>query len=175
MNLSFSTRAAAREDVVLTTCLVLPAWLAVLMPEAAAAEPPLRPPKAAAAELPPPSVEHHVLLEECCWAVSSSDMIDVGGVEFDESVVDNSNNLLVYWRVIQYNAACNFICYHDAGIAFRSFLSGGIIANKMGDLCGAAESPVHHWFFVIIWSGQKDSEEPLYLFWHQRKGRKLCF
>jgi hypothetical protein len=25
----------------------------------------------------------------------SSDMIDAGGVEFDESVVDNSNNLLV--------------------------------------------------------------------------------
>ena len=104
-------------------------------------------------------------------------MIDVGGVEFDESVADNSNNLLVDWRVIQYNAACNFICYHDAGIAFRSFLSGGIMADKMGDLCGAGCVQNHKFVidFVTIQSGQKDPEESLDLFWHQRKGRKLCF
>ncbi len=76
-------------------------------------------------------------MEEFCWAVASSDMIDVGGVEFDESVIDNSCNLLVDWRVIQYNAACSVIFYHNAGIVFWSFSSGGIMADEMGDLCGA--------------------------------------
>ncbi len=93
-------------------------------------------------------------------------MIDVGGPEFDESVVDKSDNLLVDWRVIQYNAACNFICYHNAGIAFRLFSSGGIMADKMGDLCGAGCVQNHKFviIFVTIWSGQKDPEEPLGLF-----------
>ncbi len=100
-----------------------------------------------------------------------------GRVEFNESVIDNSGNLLVDWRVIQYNAACNFICYHNSGIAFRSFSSSGIMADKMGDLCGAGCVQNHKFVigFVTIWSGQKDPEEPLDLFWHQRKGRKLCF
>ncbi len=100
-----------------------------------------------------------------------------GWVEFDESVVDNSGNLLVDWRVIQYNAACNFICYHDARIVFWSFLSSGIMADKLGDLCGAGCVQNHKFVigFVTIRSGQKDPEEPLDLFWHQRKGRKLCF
>ncbi len=104
-------------------------------------------------------------------------MIDVGGVEFDESVVDNSDNLLVDWRVIQYDAACNFICYHDAGIAFRLFSSGGIMADKMGDLCWAGCVQNHKFVigFLTIWSDQKDPEEPLDLFWHQRKGQKLGF
>ncbi len=33
-----------------------------------------------------------------------------------------------------YNEACIFICYHNAGIAFRSFSSGGIMADKRGGL-----------------------------------------
>ena len=96
----------------------------------------------------------------------SSNMIDVWGVEFDESVIDNSNNSLVDRRVIQYNAACNFICYHNAGIAFRLFSSGGIMADKMGDLCGARYVQNHRFVigFVTIWSGQKDPEKPLDLF-----------
>ncbi len=101
-----------------------------------------------------------VLLEEFCWAVASSDMIDVGGVEFDESVIDNSDNLLVDWRVIQYNAACNFICYHNAGIAFWLFSSSRIVADKMGDLCraGCVQNYKFVINFVTIWSGQKDPE-----------------
>ncbi len=149
MNLSFSTRAAARGDVVLPTCLVLPAWLVALPPEAAAAEPVARPPEVVAVEPLPPSVECHVCLEGFHWAVASSDMIDVRKVEFNESVVDNSDNLLVTWRVIQYNAACNFICYHYAGIPFQLFSSSGIMADEMGRSLWSrvrAESQVCHWF-----------------------------
>ncbi len=50
MNLSFSTRAAARGDVVLPTCLVLPVGLAAQPPEAAAAKPTARPPETAVAK-----------------------------------------------------------------------------------------------------------------------------
>jgi hypothetical protein len=59
-----------------------------------------------------------------------------------------------------------FICYHDAGIAFRLFSSGGIMADKMGDLCGAGCVQNHKFVigFVTIRSGQKDPEEPLDLF-----------
>jgi hypothetical protein len=93
-------------------------------------------------------------------------MIDVWGVEFDESVIDNSNNSLVDRRVIQYNAACNFICYHDTGIALQSFSSGGIMADKMGDLCRTGCVQNHKFVigFVTIQNGQKDPEEPLDLF-----------
>ncbi len=48
----------------------------------------------------------------------------------------------------------------------RLFLSGGIMADKMGDLCGAG--CVQNYKFVIgfvtIQSGQKDPEEPFDLF-----------
>jgi len=65
MNLSFSTRAAARGDVVLPACLVLPDGLVAQPPEAAAAEPlARRPPEAAAAKPLPPSEVRHVRLEE---------------------------------------------------------------------------------------------------------------
>ncbi len=59
-----------------------------------------------------------------------------------------------------------FIFFHDAGIAFRLFSSGGIMADKMGELCGAGCVQDHKFVigFVTIWSGQKDPEEPLDLF-----------
>ena len=37
-----------------------------------------------------------------------------------------------------------FICYHDAGIAFRSFSSGGIMADKRGGLWSRVRA--EHWF-----------------------------
>ncbi len=65
MNLSFSTRAAARGDVVLPACLVLLDGLVAHPPEAAAAEPlARRPPKAAAAKLLPLLEVRRVCLEE---------------------------------------------------------------------------------------------------------------
>ena len=46
-----------------------------------------------------------------------------------------------------------FICYHDAGIAFRSFSSGGIMADKRG---GSLRSRVEQSIgFVVIRSGHK--------------------
>ncbi len=88
ISLSFSTRAAARGDVVLPACLVLPVELVAQLPEAVAAEPTVRLPEAAAAKPLPPLEERHVCLEEFHRAVASPDMIDVGGSNEVESVVE---------------------------------------------------------------------------------------
>jgi hypothetical protein len=63
-NLSFSTRAAARGDVVQPTCLVVPVGLTAQPPEAVAAKPTAWPLEVAVAKPLPPLGEHHVHLEE---------------------------------------------------------------------------------------------------------------
>ncbi len=98
------------------------------------------------------------------------------GVEFNESVVDNSNNLLVIWRVTQYNAACNFIWYHDAGIAFWSFSSSGIMADKMGKSLRSRVRAEFSSLSLVLWPIRVARKvQKCELFGHQRKGQKLCF
>ena len=71
--------------------------------------------------------------------------------------------MLISRKIIQYNAACNYISYHDVGITFWLFSSCGIMASKkeISAEQGGSRASGFVIGFVAISEGQQRSKKNL--------------